>query len=497
MPSPSTSRASAIEHRRRPLLRIALLGLVLWALGAANGGEEAQAFGVQLQTGLASYPPFGAPGEEVLARTRNSGARFLKLALAWRTIAPANPPPGFDAANPYDPSYRWKHLDWTISHAIARGLTPVIDILEPPTWAESPPGSSQARPNLTAFTMFTQALVTRYDGAQPGLPRVAYWEAWNEPNGSFFLEPQIEGTKIVSVEFYRDMLNDFASVVHGVRPDNIVIGGALFPNEVRRPGITAIAPLDFTRQLFCLSAGAKPSLVCNARVNVDAWSIHPYTSGGPSTLPANRKNIWIANLNSITAAVRAAQRLGTLVSSHPAQVWVSEFGWNSSPPTHSGVPLGLEQRWVAETLYLSWRAEISVFTWFQLADDAVGVSPFQSGIYFFCPGGVSCETPKPAASAFRFPFVAYTKPRGRVLVWGRTPAGTPGRVRIQWLQGSRWRTFALLSSDRDGIFTASPSLPRAANPASTQLRASQVGGASAPAFSLQRPPAIAVTPFGA
>lgn len=496
MHSPTIPADSAITRPRHRLIHIALLGLLLWTLGAANGAGRAQAFGVELQTGLASYPPFGAPGEVVLARTRSAGAHFLKLALSWRTIAPANPPPGFDAANPYDPSYRWKHLDWTISSAIAHGLTPVVDILEPPSWAESPPGSSQTRPNLTAFTMFTQAIVTRYDGSQPGLPRVTYWEAWNEPNGSFFLEPQIEGNRVVSVEFYREMLNDFASVVHGVNSDNVVIGGALFPNEVRRPGVTAIAPLDFTRELFCLSAGAKPSLVCNTRVNVDVWSVHPYTSGGPSTLPANRKNIWIANLNSITATVRAAQKLGTLVSSHPAQVWVSEFGWNSSPPTHSGVPLNLERRWVAETLYLAWRAEISVFTWFQLADEAVGVSPFQSGIYFFCAGGVSCETPKPAAAAFRFPFVAYAKPRRRVLVWGRTPAGTPGRVRIQWLQGSSWRMFALLSTDGDGIFTASLPLPRRASPTSAQLRAIQVGGESAPAFSLRQPPNLAVTPFG-
>jgi hypothetical protein len=489
-------RASAVKRRRHALVSIALLGLVLWAFAGACDSDRAQAFGVQLQTGLASYPPFGAPGEVVLARTRSAGARFLKLALAWRTIAPASPPPGFDASNPYDPSYRWSHLDWTISRAIAHGLTPVIDILEPPSWAESPPGSSAAHPNLTDFTMFTQAIVTRYDGAQPNLPRVAYWEAWNEPNGSFFLEPQIEGARFVSVDFYRNMLNDFASVVHGVRPDNIVIGGALFPNEVRRPGATAIAPLDFTREMFCLSGAVKPSLVCNTPVDVDVWSVHPYTSGGPSTLPANRKNIWIANLSSITATVRAAQELGTLVSSHPAQVWVSEFGWNSSPPTHSGVPLNLERRWVAETLYLAWRAEISVFTWFQLADEPVGSSPFQSGLYFFCPGGISCDTPKPAAAAFRFPFVAYAKPRRHVFVWGRTPAGAPGRVRIQWLEGSRWRTFALLSTDEDGIFTTSLSLPRRASAANAQLRAAQLGGESAPAFSLHQPPNLAVTPFG-
>src|SRR6202023_4065510 len=103
-------------------------------------------------------------------------------------------------------------------------------------------------------------------------------------------------------------------------------------------------------RLFCLFTGAKPRRVCQTTVNVDVWSVHPYTSGGPSTQPANPDNVWIANLKSLTALVHAAQRVGTLVSMSPAQMWVNEFGWNSNPPDHGGAPVGLEQRWVAETL---------------------------------------------------------------------------------------------------------------------------------------------------
>jgi hypothetical protein len=420
----------------------------------------------------------------------------LKLAVAWDGVAPANPPPGFEPADPEDPSYRFKHLDWAISEAIAHGLTPVVDILEPPAWARSPSGASQTHPDLNAFVMFVRAIASRYDGSHPGVPRVSYWEAWNEPNVSLFLEPQIEGDSIVSVNTYRTMLNEFASIVHGVHPDNIVIGGALFPNGIRRPGITAIAPLDFTRRLFCISSGSKPRLVCKAKVDVDIWSVHPYTSGGPSTMPANRDNVWIANLQSLTSTVQAAQRLGTLDSPHPAQVWVSEFSWDSNPPDPHGVPIGLERRWVAEAIYRAWRANISMFTWFQLSDDPLNASLFQSGLYFFCPDGLSCGSPKPAAAAFRFPFVAYAAQRRHVLVWGRTPAGVRSRVRVQWLEGTSWRTFATLNTDSDGIFTASPLLPRNANPKSAKLRAVPNGGDASPAFSLSRPRDIAVTPFG-
>jgi hypothetical protein len=474
-------------------VRIAVLSLLAVAtLAPSLATGRAAAYGVPLQTGLASYPD----GEVVVTRSQSLGAQFLKLAVAWDGVAPANPPPGFEPANPEDPSYRWKHLDWAISDAIAHGLTPVIDILEPPTWARSSPSASQTHPDLNAFAMFVRAIAARYDGTRPGVPRVSYWEAWNEPNASLFLEPQIEGGSIVSVDTYRTMLNEFSAIVHGVHTDNVVVGGALFPNAVRRPGLTAIAPLDFTRRLFCISPGSKPRRVCDAKVNVNIWSVHPYTSGGPSTQPANPDNVWIANLQSLTSTVQAAQRLGALVSPHPAQVWVSEFSWDSNPPDPQGVPTGLERRWVAEAIYRAWRAKISMFTWFRLSDDPPNASLFQSGLYFSCADGASCNSPKPAASAFRFPFVAYTTQHHRVLVWGRTPRGLRGRVQVQWLEGKSWQTFNTLNSDSNGIFTATPLLPRKAPPKSAKLRAVRSGGGASPSFSLSRPPDISVTPFG-
>jgi hypothetical protein len=493
---PTHPPARLAGRRRSRALHLAplLLGLALLILPALTA--RAQAFGVPLQTGIAAYPPLGAGEEPILARTRGTGAQFVSLGVDWRSVAPASPSPGFDPAKPHDPAYQWAPLDATIAGAAAHGLQPVIDVVEPPAWAQSPPGSGRTSPDPSQLALFARAVASRYDGTRPGLPRVAYWEVWNEPNASYFLQPQIQGRRIASVDTYRTMINGFASAVHGVHPNNVVIGGALFPNGLRLRGATAIAPLDFTRRLFCLSTGVKPRRVCRTTVNVDVWSVHPYTSGGPSTRPANPDNVWIANLQSLATLVHAAQRVGTLISTSPARVWVSEFSWDSNPPDPAGVPVGLEQRWVAEALYRAWGAGISMFTWFKLSDDPLGVSPFQSGLYFTCAGEAFCDSPKPAAAAFRFPFVAYTSGKRLVRVWGRTPSGTPGRVRIAWLQGGRWRTFITLGTDRDGVFTASSWLPRQASSRNALLRAALVGGGASPAFSLRRPPAIPVTPFG-
>lgn len=478
------------------LLLLALAPVVSLIVGALYA-ESADANGVALQTAVAADPPASREGELMLARIRDAGSKFVRMELDWNGVAPASPPPGFQPANPNDPSYRWRKADRAIDQAVAAGLEPIVDIRSPPSWAQAPPGAGVNSPDPGQFGQFAAAAAARYDGSTPGQPRVRYWDVWNEPNSSYFLQPQTQAGRVVSVNTYRTMIEDFAAAVHGVLADNVVIGGELFPNGVNRGGLTAIAPLEFTRMLFCISAGPRPRRVCGVRVPVDVWSTHPYTSGGPSTVPANPNNVWLSNLGTLVSTVRAAQSLGTLVSAHPAQTWITEFSWDSNPPDPKGVPVGLERRWVAEALYRSWAAGIGVFTWFSLGDEPLASSPFQSGLYFECSGwGVACDTHKPSEEAFRFPFVAYGQRSHKVLVWGRTPAGVPATIQVQWLQGSRWRGLVRLSTDGDGIFTAWVSLPRRVSPTGALLRAVALGVGPSPAFSLHAPPNLLVTPFG-
>jgi hypothetical protein len=177
------------------------------------------------------------------------------------------------------------------------------------------------------------------------------------------------------------------------------------------------------------------------------------------------------------------------------QTWVTEFSWDSKPPDPHGVPLRLQQRWVAEALYKAWRGGVSVFTWYTIRDEPNAVTSAQAGLYFNCPHGIACDRPKPAQRSFRFPFVAYKVGGRTALLWGRVPFGIAGRVRIQWHQGSRWRPLATLSTDSDGIFMATRTLPRGIDTRSGVLRAVAASEAS-PSFSLYHPPDIIVTPFG-
>jgi hypothetical protein len=149
------------------------------------------------------------------------------------------------------------------------------------------------------------------------------------------------------------MLNAFADAVKAVRPDNLVIAGGLTPFAAEGADYSAVAPLRFMRELFCLSDGPSPQSTCATRVRFDIWGHHPYTEGGPTHTAAGADDVSLGDLPEMNQLLRAAQSLGKIVSDGPVEFWVTEFSWDSDPPDTSGtaVPLDLEARWVAEAIY--------------------------------------------------------------------------------------------------------------------------------------------------
>ena len=93
-----------------------------------------------------------------------------------------------------------------------------------------------------------------------------------------------------------------------------------------------------------------------------------------------------------------------------------------------------------------WRSGVSLVTWFSLRDESPTVSPYQSGLFY--AGGRM----KPYLRGFRFPLVAFPRPGG-IYVWGRTPAGAPGRVIVERLTlGGKWKRLGNVTTNRFGIF---------------------------------------------
>jgi hypothetical protein len=97
----------------------------------------------------------------------------------------------------------------------------------------------------------------RYDGRfpdplKPGafLPRVRYWQPWNEPNLSYYLSPQWTRTggrwAPASAGIYRGLLNAFYAAVKRVSSSNFVVtaGTALRAAEAQGPTSSVSAAVE-------------------------------------------------------------------------------------------------------------------------------------------------------------------------------------------------------------------------------------------------------------
>ncbi len=432
----------------------------------------------------AIFDPFLLPGpqqDKGFQMTRAAGASYVRILVRWSTIAPKTVPTGFVPTNPSSPGYSWATTDAAVASAEAAGLTPIIDIISPPTWGADVGGIN---PQIAALGQFATAIATHYDGHH-GASAAHVFQVWNEPNLSLDLNP-------VDASVYRSMVNAVAASVHAVNPANLVVAGDLDPFANTAKRFHTEAPLAFMRSLLCLSTGKKPHATCNTPVDFDVWSHHPYTFQGPFGHAKNADDVSLGDLPRMDALLQDAVKLHTIASSHPVQFWVTEFGWDTSPPRSHAAPLQLQARWTAEALYQMWHSGVSLVTWFLLQDQA-SPSPWECGLYFNSPQLEQAKA-KPMRTSFRFPFVAYLGSK-TVSVWGRDATSTKKTVTIQLKHPhGKWKTVARLGANHYGIFLAKLRLKATKK---DWLRATASGSGYSLPFSLTRPPStLRYDPWG-
>jgi Cellulase (glycosyl hydrolase family 5) len=401
-------------------------------------------------------------GAQWMARARADGASIVRVGVSWSSVAPSTRPGGFNPSNPASPGYSWASVDASVEAASAQGMKVLLTIQGAPSWAEDGAVPSSAtpgswRPDPAQLAAFATAIATRYDGhypnpATPGtsLPRVTDYQAWNEPNLSIYLAPQwVRSGSTWAPEaptLLRAMENSFYSAIKAVsRSDFVVLAGTAPFGDL--PGGQRMQPVAFYRALFCLSSslGAQP---CSSAVSFDAIDHHPYGIDAPTMHALNPDDASIPDIDKITKVLHAAQRTGRALPHGPKQVWTTEIGWNSKPPESSGVPIATQARWLEQSLYLLWSQGVSTVMWLQIVD----IPPVPGQPFSFWDSGIYYQNgrAKPAATAYRFPFVTQRLSSSRVLAWGRAPSG--GHLLIQRESGSTWRTVAGLHVGAHQVF---------------------------------------------
>jgi hypothetical protein len=485
----STHQPAREKGRRRVALAVVL------ALGALLLPAASAAAAPSLLTGTADSiytSPDASLRDYWFGQTVAAGASIIRINVPWREIATGANPPA-NPSNPADPAYDFSAVDRAVTGAAARGLRVLITVFDAPQWAEGanePPPAAHApegtwKPSPAKLGQFAEALSRRYSGTFAGpsgvLPRVQYYEAWNEPNISIYLNPQWKGNTRVSPDHYRLMLNAFYEGVHRGSNHAQVVAGSTAPFGDDGPDALRTRPLDFMRDLLCLKGKRHfERLSCAHPAKFDIYSHHPINlNGGPRKSSRDFDDVSAAaDMGRLTAILRAAERLGTLGTRGRHPLWATEFFWESDPPdSRDGFPAQAQARYIEESLYFFWKLGVSAAINLQLVDSPFVPGPssgLQSGLFF-----VNGQ-PKPAFTAFSFPFVVERQgDSAQVVAWTIPP--TSAALEIQRKSGGSWHTVAR-GAGRDGKVLQR----RLTIPGSATLRA-VIGGATSLSWNLSAP----------
>jgi hypothetical protein len=181
---------------------------------------------------------------------------------------------------------------------------------------------------------------------------------------------------------------------------------------------------------------------------------HPYAIGSPYRHAINRDDVAVPDIGRLTRVLRAARRSGRALPRRPKPLWITEISWDSNPPDPRGVPINRHAQWLQESFYLLWKQGARVILWLGIADYPpipAYDDTYQSGV-FFADG-----RPKPASTAFRFPF-AGTCSKRRCSVWGHSPI-RGSTIAVERRNRAGWVQIRRLKAGANGVFRGTVSAP--------------------------------------
>jgi hypothetical protein len=421
---------------------VVLLAVALLAPSAASARG--------LKTGF-SDSLFADPSASVraqwLGNAKDERAGILRQNVNWAGVVGSRRP--VVPTNPADPAYDFGGIDRAVRAASAQGFDLLLTVYDAPRWAEGKnrPGSAPDgtwKPSPKALGQFGQAIARRYSGHFLGLPKVRFFQAWNEPNFEQYLSPQWRGRKPQSPARFRRMLNAFyAGVKKGQRGASVVTGGTGPYGDP--PGGTRMMPVAFWRNVFCLNRRLKGTK-CPQKPHLDVLAHHPITDGNPARPALNRDNAGVADFHKIRRVLKAAERTHRIRPGGRHELWATELWWNTKPPNKFGFSVRKQAKWIEQAFYLLWKQGASVVINLEIRDAALTdpASSLQSGTFFH--NGKK----KPSYRSFRFPFVTHRTGRRNIRAWGKSPDG--GKLKVQRKSKRGWRTLRSIRVRRGEIF---------------------------------------------
>ncbi len=295
-------------------------------------------------------------------------AGIVRTTVYWSRIAESRPA---NAANPFDPTYRFDDLDEFVRNAGLHGMEVMLTIWGTPTWANGGKGQNYAPTNVRDLQNFSRALASRYSGRYSGYPFVRYFTVWNESNLGQFLSPQYnsKGEAVAPAIYAKLYRAAYAGIKTASSRALVGIGETSARGRDRYLGKRGTQETESPGKFAELISKQRP------KVKFDAWSHHPYPTA-PNQPP--KQNVRWPNV-TLTQLPRFEDSLDQWFGRQRIPVWITEYGYETKPGEPHGVTLSQQAAYARQALnYAANDPRVALFIWFILRDDLT--SAWQSGL---------------------------------------------------------------------------------------------------------------------
>ncbi|HEY2601372.1 MAG TPA: hypothetical protein VGI67_07450 [Thermoleophilaceae bacterium] len=254
-------------RRRSRSALIAAVASAAFALGCLSAAPAGAAVGPGFY-GMDAQWVFNTPQSTwatQLGAIAGSGLTTVRTDARWSNAEATAP----SASGQH--SYDWGLFDAIVGALAQQGLRWMPTLDYPPPWAQENPsdmGSEMTTGHVADFLAYTRALVQRYGiggsfwATHPALPAepVREWEIWNEPNVTYYWDPQNADTP----GRYADLYLQTRQAIKAINPKALVMAGGL---ALVNPPI-ASDEIGFLKGMFAHD----PQVASD----VDVWGLHPY-----------------------------------------------------------------------------------------------------------------------------------------------------------------------------------------------------------------------------
>ena len=249
-----------------------------------------------------------------------------------------------------------------------------------------------------------------------------------------------------AANLYRPLLNSFYVGIKKSSPGAKVLAGSLAPFG-DEPGGPRTRPVLFLRNLLCLEGGVLRKARCPEPARFDILSDHPIAVGAPTQSATSPLDVTTPDLGRLTKVLEKAEATKRALPAGKKPLWVTEFWYDTEPARpdrHPARPAGALVRAGSLPLLEAGSRSGDRAAAARLARRARATrATYQSGAYFLD------GSPKPSATAFRFPFVTHRTGPFKVGVWGIAPRA--GKVKVQAFRNGTWKTLGSVAAKGPGV----------------------------------------------